>query len=300
MGSTTGEPVGGCPDGWTRARTVTITNEPDKPLSNFQTLIKVAWDNDMQVDFSDLRFVDGLGAPLPHWIEDYTAPIEATVWVKVPAIAAAGTTEITMCYGNPDAASGSDGLSTFIFFDDFDGAVLDAKKWESTLPVTVGAGTLKIANGAVYSKGSPGAFPNLMIETKYKHAFGNPFLTISGAQIPTVPRIMVSVGYLVYAFVNNDPIKLLEGTFPAPCCSSPSGDIFGAAVDEANIYVFANRTQTAGGKATWKAPIFVGLGDPGMKNADNIDKYDATVYWFLVRKFTSIEPKTKIGPEMML
>lgn len=290
-------PAGNCPVGWTRARNIAINNEPEKPLTDFQTFLTIPWDDDMLVDFSDLRFTDEKGTLLPHWLEDYTAPIKATIWVKVPAIAAAGITNITMCYGNPDAPSSSDGFATFIFFDDFEIDKLDANKWLSTVPNTVSNGVLNLTKGSVYTKGSPGKFPNLYIEAKIKG--GAPWLAINGAQIGTVPRIWVSpAGYSTYGFnMNNDAVKLAEGTWKAPCCGDPNGDIFGAAADEANFYMFANRMEGITAKAIWKAPIFIGFGDPQMKNADNVTQYNSQILWTLVRKFTSVEPTSEIGPE---
>lgn len=302
---TTGNPVGACPDGWTRARTITITNEPEKPLTNFQVSIKVLYDDDMKTDFSDLRFVDEMGNPLSHWLEDYTAPIDALVWVKVPAIAAAGTTDIEMCYGNPDAVSASDGVATFHFFDGFDGNALDPNKWETTFPVEFSLGALKVLKGAVYSKSAPGSFPNLLIETKARMVQQSPNGTmpgmrISSAQTNVNPGMYMSLGGFYFAW--DAMQQVLGGNLMnnMGCCDAPVYNVYGLAMDEGNVYAFAQRKFSAVAKATWKKPFFIGLGYEYMKNAGETEIHDMGVDWVLIRKFTSIEPTTAAGAEKNL
>jgi hypothetical protein len=93
----------------------------------------------MNADFSDLRFKDGSGNTLSYWIESYTASTSAQVWVKVPYIAASGTTTMYMYYGSVTAISASNGSNTFIFFDDFSGGL---SKWNTHVALgTVGINT---------------------------------------------------------------------------------------------------------------------------------------------------------------
>ena len=306
MGSTTGEPVAGCPDGWTRSRTVTILNEPEKPLSDFQVSIKVIYDNDMKVDFTDLRFVDAMGTPLPHWIEDYTAPIDALVWVKVPAIVAAGTTDIEMCYGNADAADASNGPATFYFFDGFDGNSLDLAKWAATSSVEFSLGALKVLKGAVYSKVSPAKFPNWLVEMRARMTAQSPNgvmpgLRISSAQVNLNPGSYMSLGgyYFSWDAMNN---SILMGNLMnnMGCCDSTVYTVYGLAADEGNVYTFAQRKFSAVAKNAWKQQFFIGLGYEWMKNAAETEIHDMGVDWILIRKFTSIEPTTEIGPEKIL
>ena len=90
---------------WKYKRPITITNS-GSALSNFQICIDVPYDDDMNLDFSDIRFRDANGVDLPYWIESYTAGSSATVWVKVTSIPN-GTSTIYMYYGNPHATSAS-------------------------------------------------------------------------------------------------------------------------------------------------------------------------------------------------
>jgi len=104
-------------------RQITITNPTGETLSDFQVLIVLNGDN---FDFSkarpngeDIRFHDGDNL-LPYWIEEWDSGSQtARIWVKVPEIPIEGTA-IWMYYGNENAESESDGVETFVFFDDFE------------------------------------------------------------------------------------------------------------------------------------------------------------------------------------
>ena len=82
-------------------------------------------------DFNDIRFEDSTGAALPHWREMYAEYDYAIFWVRMPTIDAATT--LVIKYGNADAASESNPITTFVFFDDFAGTVLDGTKWSGGL-----------------------------------------------------------------------------------------------------------------------------------------------------------------------
>lgn len=100
------------------------TNNPQK-LTDYQVLVKLDSNNfnfsQAQPDGDDLRFINRNGDTLPYWIESFDSTSEkARIWVKVNSIPASGITKIFMYYGNPVAASASDGVATFVFFDDFE------------------------------------------------------------------------------------------------------------------------------------------------------------------------------------
>ncbi|MBN2151207.1 MAG: DUF2341 domain-containing protein [Candidatus Lokiarchaeota archaeon] len=112
----------------------TIELAPATPAGDLQ--VKVTLDSNF--DFTrckaygdDIRFTDEDGSGLSYWIERWNAASEfATIWVKVKE---AGTTSITMCYGNPVASSSSDGDATFEFFDDFIGSGFYTDEWIPSL-----------------------------------------------------------------------------------------------------------------------------------------------------------------------
>ncbi len=69
-------------------------------------------------DFSDLRFTRSDGVTLlDYWIESYISGVNASVWVEVDSIPASpGTADIYLYYGNPSAASASNGKNTFLAY----------------------------------------------------------------------------------------------------------------------------------------------------------------------------------------
>ncbi|HLD35092.1 MAG TPA: DUF2341 domain-containing protein, partial [Planctomycetota bacterium] len=115
-------------------REVVISNT-GSALTDYQVRADVTYNNRMQSDFDDLRFFDITGTALSYWIESYTAGVSATAWVKAPNLAASSNTTIEMYYGDPNAASDSNGDDTFILFDDFSD---DLSKWDT---IETGAGT---------------------------------------------------------------------------------------------------------------------------------------------------------------
>jgi len=97
---------------WTVRCPVVVSNATTSDLQDYQVRIVVQRRSEMRADFADLRFVaDDQTTVLPHWIE-YSDASSAVVWVKVPAIAANGSTTIWLYYGNSAAASASSFTAT--------------------------------------------------------------------------------------------------------------------------------------------------------------------------------------------
>jgi len=79
-------------------------------------------DSKSQNDFDDVRFTSSDGiTPLHYWIEESTAGVSATVWIKIDTIPA-HPNDGTICiyYGNVAATAVSNGANTFIKFEDFE------------------------------------------------------------------------------------------------------------------------------------------------------------------------------------
>ncbi|MHA1933140.1 MAG: DUF2341 domain-containing protein, partial [Promethearchaeota archaeon] len=94
-------------------------------------------------DGGDIRFFDQNHVLLNYWVETWDTLGTSIIWVKVPN---AGTSEISMVYGDPSANSLSNGESTFILFDDFEGSTLDSSKWHTDVDVP---GAYEIAEARV-------------------------------------------------------------------------------------------------------------------------------------------------------
>ncbi len=144
---------------WGYNKPITITST--KSLTDYQMNINVSYDSHMQTNFNDIRFTTQNGTTsLSYWIESKIDSSWASVWVKVPTLSV-GSNTIYLYYGNPSVSSASNGNTTFILFDDFNGGY-DTSKWTTGGPGTVGTsnGKLWINNTgtsvtAVYSANLP-------------------------------------------------------------------------------------------------------------------------------------------------
>jgi hypothetical protein len=109
---------------------------------------------------ADLRFVFGgdCCSPLSYWVESGMNTDSTIIWVKIPFLPAGGSTTITMFYGNPAAADGSDPASVFPLFEDFTGAEIDQGRWElrtsSSGQVEVNSGVARFATGNDSTRGA--------------------------------------------------------------------------------------------------------------------------------------------------
>ncbi|MFP8882104.1 MAG: DUF2341 domain-containing protein, partial [Myxococcota bacterium] len=110
---------------WSYVKRILIDNIGGSALVDHQVRIVLGASFDFSLARSggeDIRITtnDG-GTPVSFWIESWDASAEeAVLWAKVPTIPAGESVELFLYYGNPEAASGSDGTSTFALFDDFD------------------------------------------------------------------------------------------------------------------------------------------------------------------------------------
>jgi uncharacterized repeat protein (TIGR01451 family) len=112
--------------GWSYKTPVTITNGTITAITDYQVRIDLDTSNftfsQANSDGSDIRFTTQDGVTLlPYWMESWVAGTSATLWVRVSAIPANGSTTIYLYSGNSSATSASSGSTTFSFFDGFDG-----------------------------------------------------------------------------------------------------------------------------------------------------------------------------------
>lgn len=144
---------------WNYKKAINIT--AGSALTDYQVGINVTYDSDMQADFDDIRFVNGSeNAELDYWLDDKVASTWAYFWVEVPSIpSGANENLIYMYYGNAGASSASDGVSTFVLFDDFNDDSFNTTMWNSTIgsPTTT----------------ESGGFLNLSGTGAYRNAFWN-------------------------------------------------------------------------------------------------------------------------------
>ncbi len=112
-----------------------------------------------QAQGGDIRFRGKDRQSLSYWIESWDPRAGSVIWVKVPD---AGTSSFALLSGNPAAEPESSGETTFLFFDDFSGPVLDTGRWNEA-----GNGKVTISNGILISNGRKGLFSNDSIPAIY-------------------------------------------------------------------------------------------------------------------------------------
>ena len=105
---------------WQYRKNITINNSNNsETLTDYQVPINLTYNNNMQANFSDIRFTyynstSKTETEVPYWIETKVNSNWAYVWVKVPEIPANGYATIYIYYGNSNASSASNITSTFI------------------------------------------------------------------------------------------------------------------------------------------------------------------------------------------
>ena len=119
---------------WSKRKPINLWVDSGETPADYQVLLNISYDSDMNSDFSDLRFVrySDNTTELDYWIEHKVDGQWAHVWVEIAdSITTANETLAWLYYGNPNATSNSNGEDTFLFFDDFeDGIYRD--KWHIT------------------------------------------------------------------------------------------------------------------------------------------------------------------------
>jgi len=131
--------------------------------TNYQMRIKVHYgsgadhgedvylNHNVRVDFGDVRFMDEDGATeLDYWMQEKVNGRYAIFWVEVADDLSSNNQTIYLYYGNSSLSTTSNGVDTFIFFDDFSGSSLDTNKWELL------QGDVGIANSSLEITGTTG------------------------------------------------------------------------------------------------------------------------------------------------
>ena len=110
-------------DNWMYYRVLTLNNAVD----DYQMFINISYSSNdgvncnshCKTDFSDVRFVkDDNSSQLNYWFEKIVDGDYCWIWVRLPEDIESSE-KIIMFYGNPEAISDSNGLDTFLYFEDW-------------------------------------------------------------------------------------------------------------------------------------------------------------------------------------
>jgi hypothetical protein len=286
---------------WTKKRDIIIENQLQTPLDDYQTLLVIDYDDDMQIDFEDLRFTNEADDTLlPFWVETATVLVEAKVFVRIPHLPDGDITTIHMYYGNPNATSASDGPATFDFFDDFEGPNLDDVKWTATGIHSLEFGYLAIESGAIYTNDF--AFEDFgRIEMRARWHQGDP--SDSGLMIGRGQGYMGNLGRLSLTFFGNMYAAADEGgnmLFNVSIGLASQDNWYDPSIVVADGQLVYYRHRLSNGNVfdvDYPGSFFVALGHPYGKDAQQQNIIDVDIDWVLRRGYASVEPNYVFGGE---
>jgi hypothetical protein len=167
---------------WQKRANITINNiQNPSNFTNFQILVKINYDSDMQANFSDLRFTwynktSGNEIAIFYWVENQTNSNSAFIWLNVPNITKSDYDTVYVYYKNTSiVGSQSNGTAVFDFFDDFSGASLDTNKWTAnavnTITYSISSGKLRITD-ATKSSSTYWIYDNTDTGSQHQAKFG--------------------------------------------------------------------------------------------------------------------------------
>jgi hypothetical protein len=126
----------------------------DNSQIDYQLLLNITYEPEMQSDFDDLRFCNE-SHQLDAWLESKVDSSYALVWVEFPTTPANGVEQTYyMYYGNVGAASDWDIGATFVFGDDFHRADSGTvgNGWTDTGDCAIESNKLKIISAAAITR----------------------------------------------------------------------------------------------------------------------------------------------------
>ena len=94
---------------------ITIHTNGTSTPANYQVLLNISYESEMQADFDDIRFTNSSNGEIAYWIESKVDYSYANVWVNLSdAIADPGSDTIWMYYNNSGVSNNSNGDNTFL------------------------------------------------------------------------------------------------------------------------------------------------------------------------------------------
>lgn len=121
---------------------ITVSGMGAAARINYPVGINITYASGMNANFNDLRFLNDTTS-VDYWIESNVTSSWVYVWIKIPYLPSSPNVTISMYYGSGDTQTTSDGVSTFLLFDDFNDNSFNTTKWKTN------AGTPTEQNGYV-------------------------------------------------------------------------------------------------------------------------------------------------------
>lgn len=147
-------------EGWNYRQSHTLT-QLSGAGTNYQVKLTIDYSNGVssgdtcyvngssQIDFDDIRFTDNDGSTLLDcWLERKTDSDDADFWIEISDDLGASNVAIYVYYGNVGASSVSDGVATFILFDNFNDDSLNASLWDSVGDVSESGASVVVGSNS--------------------------------------------------------------------------------------------------------------------------------------------------------
>jgi hypothetical protein len=279
---------------WSNRQTIILTGGASGAQTNYQVLLNITYDSDMQPDFDDLRFANATHQ-IDAWLESSTIDY-ALIWIKTDTPDDGVDANIYMYYGNGAAASYWDIGATFIFGDDFPGASLDTNKWEGA------TGSVTVSGGIATLQGS-------VQRLHAKPNFAMPFIAQSRSRVTNLNTPNTLIG------VSTDATNEINGAITYYTIDGTSGNLYtfdGSSYlketgVEASLNVFENRKFIAVSTSDVEVYYNDNLELAITTNIPNVNmnsyfrtyntNSDIEIDWAFVRKYASGPPTYAFGSE---
>lgn len=207
---------------WEYKQAINVKENDGVAWNNYTVLIPVTYDDDMNADFSDLRFTNGdEDTELGYWIQNKTDSTSANVWVNVSLTANVNTT-IYMYYGNAGASTSSSRANVF------------TKPTSNAHGKTLGgstSGALDNSRGYYITAFSP------MIILNYTKTAGTNCEQINLYEVGTT-NSLVNISQsnnAIYKIANTTQFNLLNANADGSSCDFNYGNFGGYPVNTSNV-----------------------------------------------------------------
>ena len=231
--------------------------------------------------------------------DDITLTItDAKYWIKTD-VPASGGKDIYMYYGNGSLSDGSDGEDTFIFFDDFEGTVVDNTKWDQRI-TNVTTSTDQAFRGTKSAKFT---------------TTGDLMTTLTSSDdiiIEYWSYYPINVGSAIYNFLQGDSTHAIYCALGVSANNNIEYYDGSNWIDTGSDVSIASWKKWSFGNLDWTGHTFdityngaLAKNDASARtNTSYTDKlrifssgYEQYIDCFIVRKYTANEPTTSIGTE---
>ncbi len=297
-----------------KRRAVNIRSTSKDISENHPISLNITYDEDMQSDFDDLRFVDyDSNNQLDYWIENKKDGSWCNVWVKIKSeITTFDNTILWIYYGNENVESESDGEDTFLFFDDFNSIDLDSKWQNDASNYSINDSVIRINKGAVTLSSELPINLNDGYVLEGKIMYHNIVSKYSGtlsAQSSKYTKGSNSGSDATSLYMrqtNSQKVYRWTGTGLQNGYDCGSSDVFtsedetwyilGSEFSSSGVNLTKNRIQTGSYGCGWNKNLsYLSIG--AFHGSSSYDIQDTSYDWIILRRHIPSEPIVNIGEE---